>query len=44
MLSAIRPSINAASRQSVFLAQRRTVISLAKTVVGWGCVLTYCAG
>ncbi|CAE6449703.1 unnamed protein product [Rhizoctonia solani] len=32
MLSAIRPSINLTARQSVFLAQRRTVISLAKTV------------
>ncbi|CAE7094112.1 unnamed protein product [Rhizoctonia solani] len=31
MLSAIRPSINI-GRQSVFLVQRRTVISLAKTV------------
>ncbi|CUA77999.1 putative protein ACIAD3023 [Rhizoctonia solani] len=32
MLSAIRPSIAVAARQSVFFAQRRTVISLAKTV------------
>ncbi|CAE6420738.1 unnamed protein product [Rhizoctonia solani] len=32
MLSVIRPSINLTARQSVFLAQRRTVISLAKTV------------
>ncbi|ELU40727.1 OsmC domain-containing protein [Rhizoctonia solani AG-1 IA] len=32
MIFAVRPSVRAAARQSVFATQRRTVISLAKTV------------
>jgi hypothetical protein len=36
MIPALRP-INTVARQSVFVVQRRTVISLAKTVVSQYC-------